>query len=464
MLPYRPAADDVQMIRPSTASPALLRSRQYAAARCTVQNVPRRWTRMTPSQSSGVMFTSIRSRRMPALATTTSSRPNAFSAVCTRRAAPSQSAQSSVLGTAMPPAPWISSTTASAGPADAPEPSTAPPRSLTTTRAPCAASAIAWARPSPRPAPVTTATRPSQSLLIGAPSSVSVAEQLLRALERDLREDALGLRGDLAAGVHRRLGVDAPALAPGVPGGDPQRRPEGGRPPVAHVELHRHAGVAAGHVGRAQHVVERAGDERPVHVARRALVGDAERDAGLQAGLGDLFVDDGRRERVERAADRAEAPVPPGVARGEPERRRVALGAGRGQPARRLPDGRGGLGERLVGGLRAGHLLDQVAQGVRQLLGRRHRALNSGARFSAKARGPSRASSLAKTAIPIRSSTFSASASGSASVSCTERLTARTASGPLAAIRSATVLASVSASPSGTTRLMRPIAAASAAV
>src|SRR5215831_694828 len=288
MLPYRPAAEEVQIRRASTASPALLRSRQCTAAQWAVQNVPRRCTRMTPSQSSGVMLTSMRSRRMPALATTTSRRPNASIAVCTSRRAPSQSAQSSVFGTATPPAPWISSTTASAGPADAPVPSTAPPRSLTTTRAPCAASAIAWARPSPRPPPVTTATRPSQSLLIHPLSSVSVPEQLLRPLRRDLGEDALGLRGDLAAGQHRGLGEDATAQAPDVPGGDAQRRPQRGRPPVAHVELHGHPGTAGGHVGRAEDVVEDAGDERPVHVAGRALVGDAERDASLDARRGDL--------------------------------------------------------------------------------------------------------------------------------------------------------------------------------
>src|SRR5215831_8033402 len=395
MLPYRPAADEVQMMRPSTASPALLRSRQYAAARWTVQNVPRRWTRMTPSQSSGVMLTSMRSRRMPALATTTSSRPNASSAVCTRRRAPSQSAQSSALGTATPPAPWISSTTASAGPADPPLPSTAPPRSLTTTRAPCAASAIAWARPNPRPPPVTTATRPSQSPLIDP--STSVPEQLLRSLQRDLGEHALGLGRDLVAGQHLRLREDAPALAARVPGNDPKRRVEGRRPAVAHVQLDGHARVAARHVGRAQHVVEHAGDEGAVDVARRPLVGDAERDARLDPGRGDLVVVDGRRERVHRPADGTEAPVAPRVVRGPAQRRGVAVGAGRPQAVGHLADGAGGLGERLVGGVGAGDQLDQLADRLSEAVPT-HRPLNSGTRFSANARGPSRASSLAKTA------------------------------------------------------------------
>ena len=51
-----------------------------------------------------------------------------------------------------------SATTASAAVADPPEPSRAPPRSLTTTLAPRAARARACSRPRPPPAPVTIAT------------------------------------------------------------------------------------------------------------------------------------------------------------------------------------------------------------------------------------------------------------------------------------------------------------------
>src|SRR4051812_30205346 len=77
-------------------------------------------------------------------------------------AAPSQSAMSSVLATAWPPASRISSTTICAGASDEPSPSRDVPMSLTTTRAPSAAKASAWARPSPPPAPVTMTTRSSQ--------------------------------------------------------------------------------------------------------------------------------------------------------------------------------------------------------------------------------------------------------------------------------------------------------------
>ena len=58
-------------------------------------------------------------------------------------------------------------------PASAPRPSMEPPRSLTTTLAPRSASSSAWARPIPRPAPVTTATRPSK-LCVFTPTRPSV--------------------------------------------------------------------------------------------------------------------------------------------------------------------------------------------------------------------------------------------------------------------------------------------------
>ena len=56
----------------------------------------------------------------------------------------------------------ISSTTRSAARLDDPSPVAEPPKSLTTTLAPRAASSSAYVRPRPLPAPVTTATRPSK--------------------------------------------------------------------------------------------------------------------------------------------------------------------------------------------------------------------------------------------------------------------------------------------------------------
>jgi hypothetical protein len=59
----------------------------------------------------------------------------------------------------------ISLITSSAGERDWPVPSKWPPRSLTTTLAPCLASNNASSRPIPRPAPVTIATFPSSNAI-----------------------------------------------------------------------------------------------------------------------------------------------------------------------------------------------------------------------------------------------------------------------------------------------------------
>src|SRR5689334_13602739 len=99
-----------------------------------------------------------RSRRMPALLTTTSILPKASIAVLTIRFAASQSATLSVFATAVPPFALISSTTFCAGPASLPSPATEAPMSLTTTFAPRAAMACAKSRPMPPPAPVTITT------------------------------------------------------------------------------------------------------------------------------------------------------------------------------------------------------------------------------------------------------------------------------------------------------------------
>ena len=123
--------------------------------------MPFRCTLMTASHSSSVMFVSMRSRRMPALFTSTSRPPKVSTAVLISRCAPCQSETSSPFDTASPPMALISSTTSWAGPVDAPVPSISPPRSLTTTLAPCSASIKACSRPMPRPAPVTMHTRPS---------------------------------------------------------------------------------------------------------------------------------------------------------------------------------------------------------------------------------------------------------------------------------------------------------------
>ncbi|CAB4794108.1 unannotated protein [freshwater metagenome] len=109
------------------------------------------------------MFTSTRSLRIPALFTRTWRSPKVSTAVCTRRCAPSQSATLSTFATASPPIARISSTTTCAAARSAPEPSTFPPRSFTTTFAPSDAKRSACSRPRPPPAPVIIATRPSSA-------------------------------------------------------------------------------------------------------------------------------------------------------------------------------------------------------------------------------------------------------------------------------------------------------------
>src|SRR2546423_8867151 len=109
-----------------------------------------------------------------------STRPKASWAAVMRPAQPSAVVMSLPLASAVPPAAVISATTSSAGPGDAPEPSLAQPRSLTTTVAPREASSRAYSRPTPRPAPVTTATRPSKR------SSLTVFLLLVLALGEGL--------------------------------------------------------------------------------------------------------------------------------------------------------------------------------------------------------------------------------------------------------------------------------------
>ena len=124
-------------------------------------NEPCRCTVITSDQSDQLMRWKMRSRRMPALFTRMSTRPNASSAACTIWSAFCGSPIDSVEAIASPPAFLISSTTCCAGPTSPPEPSSAAPTSFTTTLAPSSAISIAMARPMPRPAPVTMATLPS---------------------------------------------------------------------------------------------------------------------------------------------------------------------------------------------------------------------------------------------------------------------------------------------------------------
>src|ERR1700751_980208 len=103
---------------------------------------------------------------MPALAQSRSTAPHSLVARSTMAFTCSKLETSAPSAIASPPAFLISSTTACAGVSEPPEPSRAPPKSLTTTLAPRLASPRACARPRPLPAPVTMATRPSNLIVM----------------------------------------------------------------------------------------------------------------------------------------------------------------------------------------------------------------------------------------------------------------------------------------------------------
>src|ERR1700751_746584 len=113
---------------------------------------------------------------MPALAQSRSTPPRSLVTRSTIALTFSKSETSAPSAIATPPASRISSTTASPGVSDAPVPSRAPPKSLTTTLAPRRASPSACARPRPLPAPVTIAKRPSNLMAMSAVSQYFSSE------------------------------------------------------------------------------------------------------------------------------------------------------------------------------------------------------------------------------------------------------------------------------------------------
>src|SRR4051794_3095075 len=135
---------------------------------------------------------------MPALLMTTSTLPNASTAACTIAAPPSGVATELVSATASPPAALISSTTCSAAPLSLPVPSTAPPRSLTTTSAPRWARSSACSRPRPPPAPVMMTTLPSNprsAMTMFPPNDDRRGHDAARAPPRRYRSETCGTQG-----------------------------------------------------------------------------------------------------------------------------------------------------------------------------------------------------------------------------------------------------------------------------
>ena len=121
-------------------------------------NAPYRWTCKTASHSSSVMLNIILSLKIPAGWHKISTPPKFSTAVFTILDALSKSATESNDAIAFPPSALISLTTRSAGASDSPVPSTATPKSFTTTLAPSLESHKATSLPIPLPAPVTIAT------------------------------------------------------------------------------------------------------------------------------------------------------------------------------------------------------------------------------------------------------------------------------------------------------------------
>src|SRR3984893_2265305 len=109
----------------------------------------------------------MRSRKIPALLTRMSTRPNASSAALTILSPLPGSLIDNVEAMAWPPSFLISSPPSCAGPASVPAPSRLAPISQTTTLAPSCAMSSAIPRPMPRAAPVTMATLPATMFAIG---------------------------------------------------------------------------------------------------------------------------------------------------------------------------------------------------------------------------------------------------------------------------------------------------------
>src|SRR3569623_908403 len=127
---------------------------------------PIRCTSSTRRKSSSVILANDLSRRMPALLTRMSMRPQRSITCATIAATAASSVTAPATASASPPAATLPATTRSAA---------SSPRSLTTTRAPWRARNNACSRPSPPPAPVTIATRPLSVMLLRSSSLVRPA-------------------------------------------------------------------------------------------------------------------------------------------------------------------------------------------------------------------------------------------------------------------------------------------------
>jgi len=136
--PVLPADEPSAITRPQPSS------RIPGSARRAQRNAPVRFTSIVFCHEASDVASSSSTMKMPAFRTSTSTGPSSLS-TCEKPRSTAASSETSI-ATAVPPSKGTAS------------------RSAAATRAPCAASVSAIARPIPRPAPVTSATRPSSPL------------------------------------------------------------------------------------------------------------------------------------------------------------------------------------------------------------------------------------------------------------------------------------------------------------
>src|SRR5690242_13635633 len=167
---------------------------------------------------------------MPALFTSWSILPKCSMVLAMRALPPSGVETSLSSAMASHPRDRMRSATCSAIVESFPNPDTSAPKSFTTTRAPRSARSSAYARPSPRPAPVTTATFPSNEIR----SVISLRESLggedVRAHNVPFNRDAWDLTPPICCSRHWTTGVSAEATdllsLPGQPGREVQHAPD----------------------------------------------------------------------------------------------------------------------------------------------------------------------------------------------------------------------------------------------
>src|SRR5690625_2868104 len=160
-----PEVEEMLTMEALGSRPAFDSARQCPTKARVGANVALSCPSITVSHSSSDMLANMRSRRAPALFTSPSTLPKVSTAVASSSSAPASVRTSAAEAAAFPRGAVIAWATSWAKLGSTPSPESSAPMSLTTTAAPSAAANNAWARPSPRPAPVMTTTRPASAFM-----------------------------------------------------------------------------------------------------------------------------------------------------------------------------------------------------------------------------------------------------------------------------------------------------------